>query len=150
MALTRGDLEQRLAQEAVSSWVLVDQPMIDRFADATGDHQFIHVDPERAAHTPFGGTIAHGFLIQSLLPRLRDEARPDATDGARMEVNYGTNKLRFVSAVRSGKAVRGRFRTVEILEKRPGQFQVTTEATIEIDGETKPALICEWVTQLLS
>ena len=94
MALTRGDLEQRLAQEAVSSWVLVDQPMIDRFADATGDHQFIHVDPERAAHTPFGGTIAHGFLIQSLLPRLRDEARPDATDGARMEVNYGTNKLR--------------------------------------------------------
>jgi acyl dehydratase len=131
----------------VSPWLTVDQAMIDKFADATGDHQFIHVDPERAAQTPFGGTIAHGFLSLSLMPALSAQADLPRMDGVRMGVNYGGNKTRFLAPVRSGKRVRGHFKLLEIAEKRPGQYQQTVEYTLEIEGEDKPALIAEWISQ---
>lgn len=140
--------QNRLGVEEVSEWILVDQETIDRFAQATGDHQYIHVDPERAKASPFGGTIAHGFLVLSLLPMMAESARKPLPEGV-TEVNYGSNKLRFLNPVLSGKRVRGRFTCTDVAEKRPGQIQVTTEATVEIEGEGKPALICEWITQFL-
>ena len=140
-------LQTRADEEDVSDWLLVSQEMIDQFAEATKDHQYIHVDPERARQSPFGGTIAHGFLTLSLLPHLCADARGDIVPDGATEINYGSNKLRFLAPVRSGKRVRGRFKPLEIVEKRPGQIQLTTEATVEIEGESKPALICEWITQ---
>jgi acyl dehydratase len=130
-----------------SDWLTVDQPMIDKFAEATGDHQFIHIDVEKAKLTPFGGTIAHGFLSLSLMPVLSAKADLPRLDGVKMGVNYGGNKTRFLSPVRSGKRVRGQFKLLEIEEKRPGQWQQTIEYTLEIEGEDKPALIAEWVSQ---
>jgi acyl dehydratase len=140
-------LQARSGEEDVSDWLLVSQEMIDRFAEATKDHQYIHVDPERAKQSPFGGTIAHGFLTLSLLSHLCADARGNIVPEGATEINYGSNKLRFLAPVRSGKRVRGRFKPLEIVEKRPGQIQLTTEATVEIEGEDKPALICEWITQ---
>lgn len=130
-----------------SEWVLVDQDMINKFADATGDHQFIHVDEERARQTPFGGTIAHGFLTLSLMPLLLAKSDYPRPAGVKMGVNYGGNKVRFLAPVRSGKRVRGHTKLLEIVEKRPGQWQQTIELTIEIEGEEKPALMAEWITQ---
>lgn len=134
--------------ERVSDWVTVSQEMIDKFADATGDHQFIHVDPAKAAMTPFGGTIAHGFLTLSLMPLLSQKTPQPRIEGLKMGVNYGGNKVRFLTPVRSGSRVRGRFKTLELVEKRPGQWQQTVEFTIEIEGQDKPALIAEWISQL--
>ena len=131
----------------VSEWLTVDQKMIDLFAEATGDHQFIHVDVEKAKLTPFGGTIAHGFLSLSLMPVLSAKANLPRLDGIKMGVNYGGNKTRFLTPVRSGKRVRGRFKLLEIEEKRPGQWQQCIEYTLEIEGEDKPALIAEWISQ---
>jgi acyl dehydratase len=141
-------MQARIGTETVSDWVEVTQAMIDRFAEATGDHQFIHVDPVAAAATPFGGTIAHGFLTLSLMPLLASKV-PDAPQlaGVRMGVNYGGNKVRFLTPVRSGSRVRGRFRLLAFDEKRPGQYQQTTEFTVEIEGADKPALIAEWISQ---
>lgn len=130
-----------------SEWVEVSQERINQFAQATGDFQFIHVDPEAAAKTPFGGTIAHGFLTLSLIPLLTMNSDIPRAEGVRMGVNYGGNKTRFIAPVRSGKRVRGHFKLLEIEEKRPGQWQQTMEITVEIEGEPKPALICEWITQ---
>ena len=126
-----------------SEWVEVSQERINQFAEATGDFQFIHIDPEAAAKTPFGGTIAHGFLTLSLIPLLTMNSDIPRAAGVRMGVNYGGNKTRFIAPVRSGKRVRGHFKLLEIDEKRPGQWQQTMEITIEIEGEPKPALICE-------
>ena len=148
MSENRQLFDARLGVDEVSDWVLVDQQMIDRFAEATGDRQYIHVDPVRASQSPFGGTIAHGFLTLSLLPMMAENARNPLPDGA-TEVNYGSNKLRFLAPVRSGRRVRGRFKCTDVDEKRPGQFQIITEATVEIEGEEKPALICEWITQFI-
>jgi acyl dehydratase len=131
----------------VSEWLLVDQDMINKFADATGDHQFIHVNEEMAKMTPFGGTIAHGFLSLSLMPVLTAKANLPRLDGIKMGVNYGGNKTRFLAPVRSGKRVRGHFKLLEIEEKRPGQWQQTVEYSLEIEGEEKPALIAEWISQ---
>ena len=130
-----------------SQWLTVDQDMINKFADATSDHQFIHVDVEKAKLTPFGGTIAHGFLSLSLMPVLTDTADLPRLENIRMGVNYGGNKTRFLAPVRSGKRVRGHFKLLEIEEKRPGQWQQTVEYTLEIEGEDKPALIAEWISQ---
>lgn len=131
-----------------SDWVEVTQAMIDKFADATGDHQFIHLDPVRAAMTPFGGTIAHGFLTLSLMPTLRAKVDAPHLADVKMAVNYGGNKVRFITPVRSGKRIRGHFKTLELIEKRPGQWQQTIELTVEIEGEgeAKPAMIAEWMT----
>lgn len=133
---------------AGSDWVTVDQEMIDKFADATGDHQFIHVNPDMAKLTPFGGTIAHGFLTLSLMPQLMSQMDLPRLDGIKMGVNYGGNKVRFLTPVRSGKRVRGHGKLIEVVEKRPGQIQQTLEFTVEIEGEEKPALIAEWITQV--
>lgn len=130
-----------------SEWVEVSQERINQFADATGDHQFIHINEEAAKMTPFGGTIAHGFLTLSLIPMLRAQSDCPRLDGVKMGVNYGGNKVRFLAPVRSGKRVRGHFKLLELVEKRPGQWQETMETTIEIEGEDKPALIAEWMSQ---
>ena len=146
--VTIQQLAARTGEERVSDWVEVTQEMIDKFADATGDHQFIHVDPARAAMTPFGGTIAHGFLTLSLMPLLNSLTPQPRIEWVKMGVNYGGNKVRFLQPVRSGKRVRGRFKTLELAEKRPGQWQHTVEFTVEIEGETKPAMIAEWISHI--
>ena len=130
-----------------SEWMLIDQDRVNKFAEATGDFQFIHVDPERAKLTPFGGPIAHGFLSLSLLPVLTAQADLPRLDGIKMGVNYGGNKTRFIAPVKVGKRVRGHFKMLSLEEKRPGQFQQTMEFTLEIEGEDKPALMAEWITQ---
>lgn len=134
---------------AVSEWMRIDQPLIDAFAEATEDRQFIHVDPARARETPFGGTIAHGFLTLSLLPRLLERSDAPVAEGVRMGVNYGIDRLRFLSPVRSGSRIRGRFTLLALEEKRPGTWQQTLGVSIEIEGEAKPALAAEWISQFL-
>ena len=129
----------------VSSWHLIDQPRIDAYADVTEDHQFIHVDPERAkAETAFGTTIAHGFLTMSMLSVMSYEVMP-AIAGTTMGVNYGFDKLRFISPVRSGKRVRGRFVLAEAKLRKPNELQSRTNVTVEIEGEDKPALVADWL-----
>ncbi len=130
-----------------SEWAEMSQERINQFADATGDHQFIHVNEQAAKMTPFGGTIAHGFLTLSMIPYLGANSDMPRMEGVKMGVNYGGNKTRFISPVRSGKRIRGHWKLVEMIEKRPGQWQQTCEITIEIEDEDKPALICEWITQ---
>ncbi|WP_390612455.1 MaoC family dehydratase [Qipengyuania thermophila] len=131
-----------------SEWVEITQERINQFADATGDHQFIHVNEEMAKMTPFGGTIAHGFLTLSMIPYLSQNSDLPRPEGVRMGLNYGGNKTRFINPVRAGKRIRGHWKLLEMTEKRPGQWQQTVEITIEIEGEDKPALVCEWITQL--
>jgi acyl dehydratase len=146
--ITPQELQAKVGEHlGTSEWVLVDQEMINKFADATGDHQFIHVDAEKAKLTPFGGTIAHGFLTLSLLPMLGASVDGPKVTDVKMGVNYGSNKLRFLAPVRSGKRVRSHVKLLELVEKRPGQWQQTNEVTVEIEGEDKPALITEWITQ---
>lgn len=130
-----------------SDWLTIDQSMIDAFADATDDHQFIHIDPERAAATPFGGTVAHAFLTLSLLTRLSAASNRPAIPGIRMGVNYGLDHVRFVAPVRSGSRVRGVFTLEAVEEKRPGQFQQALGCAIEIEGSDKPALVARWLGQ---
>ena len=131
-----------------SAWFLVDQARIDAFADATLDHQFIHVDPERAAKTPFGTTVAHGFLTLSLLSHL-SKSSALVVEGLVMSINYGCNRVRFVSPVAVGSEVRA-LRTVKAVERRPGgQYLLTSDVTVEIKGKPKPALIAEWLSLLV-
>ena len=142
-------LTDRVGQEVgVSDWIEVSQPMIDQFADATLDHQYIHVDPERARSSPFGGTIAHGFLSLSLLSRMSFDALPQI-ENTEMGVNYGMNRLRFLAPVKSGERVRGRFVLREVAEKSPGQLLLTHDVTVEIEGSSKPALVAEWLTMTM-
>ncbi len=143
--ITVQQMAESIGTERVSDWVEVTQAMIDTFAEATGDHQFIHVDPVRAAQTPFGGTIAHGFLSLSLMPMLAQRAGAPAIEGVKMGVNYGGNKVRFVTPVRSGKRVRGRFTLVKFAERHPGVWEQVQNYVLEIEGEEKPALIAEWI-----
>jgi acyl dehydratase len=119
-----------------SEWVEMGQERI----------KFIHINEEAAKMTPFGGTIAHGFLTLSMIPYLTANSDVPRLDGIKMAVNYGGNKTRFINPVRSGKRIRGHWKQLEMIEKRPGQWQQTVEITIEIEGEEKPALICEWMT----
>ena len=142
---TLDEIRNRIGEEVgVSSWVLIDQARIDAFAGATDDRQFIHVDPEAAAQTPFGGTVAHGFLTLSLLSRLGAEAML-LPDGLRMAVNYGLDRVRFLAPVRSGSRMRGRFRLDSVEEKAPGQILMRHNVTVEIEGEAKPALTADWL-----
>lgn len=139
------ELAGQIGQEVgVSDWILVDQARINAFADATEDWQFIHVDPEAAAQTPFGGTIAHGFLTLSLLSRMTFDATP-VLEGTVMGVNYGLDRVRFLQPVPSGARVRGRFRLLEAAEKGAGRWLLKHEVTVEIEGQDKPALIAEWL-----
>jgi acyl dehydratase len=130
----------------VSDWIVVDQTMIDQFADATHDHQFIHVDPERAkAETPFGGTIAHGFLSLSLLSAMNYNCTPKIRE-QQLGINYGFDKIRFMAPVKSGARVRGRFVLSAVRFRGAGMVMLTYKVTVEIDGEKKPALTAEWLT----
>ena len=150
MSASIRDLQSRVGEEvAISPWLEVSQERIDTFAKAIEDFQWIHVDPERARSSPFGGTIAHGFLTLSLLSRMAGDAmlRPE---GIRMGVNYGFERVRFIAPVRSGKRIRGRFVLAAFEEKRPGQFQFTHTVTVEIEGEDKPALIADWIGQIFT
>jgi acyl dehydratase len=129
----------------VSSWHLVDQNRIDLFADVIDDHQFIHVDPERAKReTSFGTTVAHGFLTMSLMSIMSYEVMP-VIEGTTMGVNYGFDNLRFISPVRAGSRVRGRFRLAEARLRKPKELQSRTNVTVEIEGEEKPALVADWI-----
>jgi acyl dehydratase len=139
------EIRARIGQEiGVSGWLTMDQQRIDDFAESTEDRQFIHVDPQAAAQTPFGTTIAHGFLSLSMLSRMAAEVMlvPDTT---KMAVNYGLDRVRFVAPVKSGKRIRGRFRLDSIEEKAPGQLLLRHSVTVEIEGEEKPALTAEWL-----
>lgn len=130
-----------------SSWVMVDQARINQFAEVTNDHQFIHVDPVAAKATPFGGTIAHGLLTLSLLPSMIYEVMP-VLNGAKMAANYGYNKVRFITPVRSGSQIRAHFKLLDFAEVKPGRWQQVIEATVEIENEDKPALIAEGIGQI--
>ena len=122
-----------------SDWVTLDQDRINTFADVTEDHQFIHIDPEKAAQTPFGGTVAHGFLTLSML-----------TENTVMGVNYGFDKVRFVQPVRAGQEVRSQVKPLSVMERAPGQYLIKSEVTVEIKGEDKPALVAEWLGLLFT
>ena len=129
----------------VSSWHLVDQNRINVYADVIEDHQFIHIDPERARkETAFGTTVAHGFLTMSLMSIMSYEVMP-VIEGTTMGVNYGFDKLRFVAPVRAGSRVRGRFTLVEAKLRKPTELQSRTNVTVEIEGEDKPALVADWI-----
>ena len=130
----------------VSDWVTVDQPMIDRFAEATGDFQWIHVDVARAKASPFGSTIAHGFLTLSLLARLSQETY--RVENLKARLNYGCNRVRFTTPVPSGKRIRARFKVLSV-EDVPQGVRLTTEATVELEGSPKPACIAEQIGILI-
>ncbi len=137
-------LEQVGRKFEPSPWVIVDQERINQFADCTGDHQFIHVDEARAAQTPFGSTIAHGFLTLSLLSHMCAEIGVQP-EGLQMGLNYGLNKIRFLAPVRAGKRVRAHVEILEVDQKAENRFLVTQKITVEIEGEDTPALIAEWL-----
>ena len=132
------------SEVGTSGWILIDQTRIDAFAGVTDDRQFIHVDPAAAAQTPFGGTIAHGFLSLSLLSRMGAEAML-LPDRLKMVVNYGFERVRFLAPVPSGSRIRGRFTLDSVDEKGPGQILMRHSVTVEIEGQDKPALSASWL-----
>lgn len=139
------DYAGAIGQETqATDWLPVSQERINTFADCTLDHQFIHVDPEAAAQTPFGSTIAHGFLTLSLLSYFAEQLQI-TMDGVTMGVNYGLDKVRFINPVKVNQRVRARAKILDIVEKKPGQYQLKLAITVEIEGEEKPALIAEWL-----
>ena len=131
-----------------SDWMEITQERVNQFADATNDHQFIHVDPEKAARTPFGGPIAHGFLSLSLLSFL-SEQNLVVPENLAIAINYGSDKIRYLMPVRVGKRIRSRQKVLEVEEKNPGQWLMKTAVTVEIEGEETPALIAEILTMLV-
>ena len=139
------NLKSLIGQESgPSSWLQISQERINKFADATNDHQFIHVDPEKAAATPFGATIAHGYLTLSLLPALTAEISPEI-EGCVMGINYGLDKLRFIQPVKAGSRVRVRQKLLKAVERKAGHWMTKSQLTVEIEGEEKPALIAETI-----
>ncbi len=139
------DLHQHVGQNFVSHWFVVDQDRIDAFAKVTEDEQFIHVDPVEASATPFGGTVAHGFLTLSLLSPMAYSALPKIK-GAAMGVNYGFDRVRFLHPVRSGSRVRGRFELIRVVKQSEREWQLSYDVSIEIEGGHKPALAATWQT----
>ena len=142
------DMTARVGQEiGVSRWFPMAQSRIDTFADCTEDWYFIHTDPAKAAaETPWGGTIAHGFLTLSLLSAMAYDVVP-SIDGAVRGVNYGFDRLRFVSPVPSGSNVRGRFTLAEANTDKPGEISLTYDVTVEIEGADRPAIAARWLTR---
>ena len=144
--VTKQELEDRTGVElGVSEWFAIDQERVNQFADVTLDHQFVHVDPERARATPFGGTIAHGLLTLSLIVHLCLPFVPKLRN-TKLLVNYGFDKVRFSAPVKVGSRIRARGRLAEVTERRPGQVIVKIDVTIEIENEDKPALVAEWLS----
>ncbi len=131
-----------------SEWMEITQERVDQFAEATNDFQFIHVDPEKAAQTPFGGPIAHGFLSLSLLSYLNAQSAV-FPDNLVMGINYGSDKVRYLMPVRVGKRIRSRQTVLEVTEKKPGQWLLKTAVTVEIEGEETPALVAEILSMLV-
>ena len=137
------DLKSYIGKElGHSEWLTIDQNRINQFAECTGDHQFIHVDPEKAAKTPFGSTIAHGFLSLSLIPVLMEQIAL-APEGLKMAVNYGLDSLRFIQPVKVNSRVRVSASVMDVTEKNPGQWLLKAKVTLEIEGQAKPAYIAE-------
>ena len=146
--MTIDELQKLTGQEiGISDWLEVTQQRIDQFAEATGDHQWIHTDPERAQQSPLGGTIAHGFLTLSLVSILAHQAIHLEGDFAH-RLNYGLNRVRFTAPVKSGSRIRGRF-TLQSIADIAGGFQITYAATIEIEHSEKPALVAEWLVRVI-
>ena len=139
------ELARRVGQSFVSHWFEVDQARIDAFAKVTEDEQFIHVDPEQAKATPFGGTVAHGFLTLSLLSPMAYSALP-RVEGSAMGVNYGFDKVRFLHPVRAGARVRARFTLIAVTQRSEREWQLAYDVAIEIEGAHKPALAATWLT----
>lgn len=146
------EMRMLIGREAgLSDWTVISQDRIDAFAELAGDHQFIHVDPDRAATTPFGGTIAHGFYTLALLSYLGHGPRP-RIEGTQRSLNYGFDNIRFVAPVPSGGAVRARFTLAEMDESRPGEVTLHWDVTVEIRGQEiadagRPALVARWITR---
>jgi len=144
--LTIDELRQRVGQEiGVSEPFQITQERVNLFADATEDHQWIHVDPAKAEDGPFGGTIAHGFLTLSLLSHLL--AQVYRIEGTKMGINYGLNKVRFTAPVPVGSKIRGVVDIGDVEDAKGGAVQVTTRITVEIEGSERPALVAEWITR---
>lgn len=143
------DYQHLVGQTLQSPWLLLDQERINAFADATLDHQFIHTDPEKAAQTPFQGTIAHGLLTLSLLPYFSQHTLPKLK-GLKMGVNYGYNKIRFLSPVKCGSSLRAHILIQSFTALDTAQYQLVTQVTIEIQGQEKPALVAEWINLLMA
>ena len=144
--VTRQELEATVGQRlGVSDWFLIDQARVDAFADVTLDHQFVHVDVERAKATPFGGTIAHGFLTLSLLVHLCLPFIP-TLERRKLVVNYGFDKVRFSAPVKVDKRIRTVSTLGEVAERKPGNIVMRVNVTVEIEGEDKPALVAEWLS----
>lgn len=140
------DIADFLGKEVgLTDWIEINQAQINKFADATGDHQYIHVDKDRAAETPFGATIAHGFLTLSLLSKLSSMNGGIKLKNSVMGINYGLDKVRFVSPVKVNSRVRARFELVSAEEKKPKHYLLKHNVTVEIEGVEKPALIAEWL-----
>ena len=147
--ITMLELADLVGQELEPSpWLEITQERVNQFADATNDHQFIHVDPEKAAQTPFGGPIAHGFLTLSLIPHLTAE-KSLKPEGLIMGINYGSDKVRFLQPVRVGSRIRAQQTILDVSEKNPGQWLIKTAVTIEIENVEKPALIAEFLAMLI-
>ena len=143
---SRDSIEALVGQEVGrTEWKMISQDMINQFADLTDDHQFIHVDEEAAKKTPFGKTIAHGFLTLSMLGGFVSVA-DIALEGAYMGFNYGFDKIRFLNPVPSNSRIRGRFVLKSVTERKPGEFLLVMEASVEVEGADKPALIADWLT----
>jgi len=145
-AVTLAEMKDLVGRElGLSRWFLIDQKRIDSFADSTEDWQFIHVDPQAAKATPFGSTVAHGFLTLSMLSAMAYDAVPKVA-GVAMGVNYGFEKLRFVAPVRAGRRIRGRFKLAALTQRSGKEWQSRKAVTVEIEGEEKPALVAEWLS----
>ena len=146
-AIQATELKDLVGQDiGTSSWVTIEQERIDKFAEATGDHQWIHVDPERAKDGPFGSTIAHGFLTLSLIPALGWEVY--TIEGARLSINYGLNKLRFITPVKVGSRVRAHLTLAGVQDVPGDALQVATAVTIELEGAEKPAAVAETLSRI--
>ena len=144
--VTRDELTAMVGRQlGTSDWFLIDQQRVDEFADVTLDHQFVHVDPERAKATPFGGTIAHGFLTLSLLVHLCLPFIPTLAN-RKLVVNYGFDKVRFAAPVKVGKRIRAVSKLGEVTERKLGQVVIRVDVTVEIESEDKPALVAEWLS----
>jgi len=150
-AAAHAKFQEQIGQESEpSEWFQIDQERINQFADVTEDHQFIHIDPEAAKATPFGGTIAHGFLTLSLLPHLSSSIKqdPETFKGVVMGVNYGFDKLRFIAPVPSGSRVRATA-VLKDAALKGNAIDVTRTYTVEIEGGDKPAVVADWITRLV-
>ncbi len=144
--IKKEEIEQSIGYEAQPTpWFTVKQEQINQFADCTLDHQFIHIDEEKAKKGPFGTTIAHGFLSLSMFAYFA-ESFNSVIEGVGMQMNYGFDKVRFLMPVKVNSQIRAHAKILDITEKKPGQFMLTTQVTIEIEGEDKPALIADWIS----